>query len=201
MAATYNKTAYANLKTGDVVIITEQKNDDVYAASNDQGTAKPPVATAVTVADDAITTDATNILWTVEKDGDNISFLAGETYLYCTSTNNGVRVGTNANKVFSIDATSGYLYNNATSRYIGVYNGADWRCYTSVNSNITGQTLGFYVLAQEQGGEGGETTSTVKTVYCKCAQAWWKQDNAAVGVYAFAAGGGAQRGRYPEDAV
>ena len=166
MAATYNKTAYANLKTGDVVIITEQKNDDVYAASNDQGTAKPPVATAVTVADDAITTDATNILWTVEKDGDNISFLAGETYLYCTSTNNGVRVGTNANKVFSIDATSGYLYNNATSRYIGVYNGADWRCYTSVNSNITGQTLGFYVLAQEQGGEGGDDPQpATRTIY------------------------------------
>lgn len=34
-------------------------------------------------------------------------------------------------------------------------------------------------------GEGGETISTVKTVYCKAAQAWWKEDNAAVGIYAF----------------
>ncbi len=191
MAATYNKTAYANLKTGDVVIITEQKNDDVYAASNDQGTAKPPVATAVTVADDAITTDATNILWTVEKDGDNISFLAGETYLYCTNTNNGVRVGTNANKVFSIDATSGYLYNNATSRYIGVYNGADWRCYTSVNSNITGQTLGFYVLAQEQGGEGGDDPQpATRTIYLNGGGAsLWNQADAVFFVHAW---GGAE---------
>ncbi len=163
MAATYNKTAYANLKTGDVVIITEQKNDDVYAASNDQGTSKAPIATAVTVANDAITTDATNILWTVEKDGNNISFQAGEDYLYCTSTNNGVRVGAGASNVFSIDATSGYLYNNGTSRYIGVYNGADWRCYTSVNSNITGQTLAFYVLAAEQGGEGGDDPQPTHT--------------------------------------
>ena len=163
MAATYNKTAYADLKTGDVVIITEQKGDNVYAASNDQGTSKAPIATAVTVANDAITTDATNILWTVEKDGNNISFQAGEDYLYCTSTNNGVRVGAGASNVFSIDATSGYLYNNGTSRYIGVYNGADWRCYTSVNSNITGQTLAFYVLAAEQGGEDPQPTT--RTIY------------------------------------
>lgn len=37
-------------------------------------------------------------------------------------------------------------------------------------------------------GEGGETISTTKTVYCKAAQAWWKDGSAAVGVYAFADG-------------
>ena len=109
MAETYTKTAYADLKTGDVVIITEQVGTDVYAASNDQGTSKAPVATAVTVSDDAITTEATNILWTVVKDGDNITFKAGDDALYCTANNNGVRVVSNANNVFSIDATSGYL--------------------------------------------------------------------------------------------
>ena len=150
MAETYTKTAYADLKSGDVVIITEQKGNDVYAASNDQGTAKGPVAVAVTVANDAITTDSTNILWTVVKDGDNISFMVDTLYLYCTNTNNGMRVGKNvSNSVFSIDAASGYLFNNATSRYIGVYNQQDWRCYTSVNDNITGQTLAFFALAGE----------------------------------------------------
>lgn len=144
MAETYTKTAFADLQSGDVVIITMAKDANVYAASNDQGTSKAPVAKAVTVADDAITTDSTNILWTVVKDGSNISFQTGDNFLYCTNSNNGVRVGTNDNKVFSIDATSGYLYNNATSRYIGVYNSADFRCYNSVNSNISGQTLAFY---------------------------------------------------------
>ena len=147
MAETYTKTAYADLQSGDVVIITMQKGTDVFAASNDQGTTKAPVAKAVTVADDAITTDSTNILWTVVKDGDNISFQAGEAYLYCTNTNNGVRVGSGEAKVFSIDATSGYLYNNGTSRYIGVYNSQDFRCYTTVNSNISGQTLAFYAVS------------------------------------------------------
>lgn len=144
MAETYTKTAFADLQSGDAVIITMAKDANVYAASNDKGTSAAPVATAVTVANDAITTDATDIIWTVVKDGSNISFQTGDNFLYCTNSNNGVRVGTNDNKVFSIDATSGYLYNNATSRYIGVYNSADFRCYTSVNSNISGQTLAFY---------------------------------------------------------
>ena len=186
MAANYVKTAYADIQTDDVVIITMQNADGVYAASNDQGSSKAPVATEVTVADDAITTDATNILWTVTKDGANITFNAGDKALYCISSNNGVRVGSNENNVFTIDAESGYLFNNATSRYIGVYNSQDFRCYTSVNSNIKDQTLAFFVL--DEGGEGGETISTVKTVYCKAAQDWWKTDGAAVGVYAFADG-------------
>ena len=147
MAETYTKTAFADLKSGDVVIITMQKATDVYAASNDKGTSNPPAAVAVTVAENAITTDATNILWTVAKDGANITFKAGDDALYCTNTNNGVRVGSNANNVFSIDAESGYLFNNATSRYIGVYNGADWRCYTTVNNNIKDQTLAFYAAS------------------------------------------------------
>jgi len=157
MAANYVKTAYADIQTDDVVIITMQNANGVYAASNDQGTSKAPVATEVTVADDAITTDATNILWTVVKDGDNITFKVGDDALYCTNTNNGVRVGSNANNVFSINAESGYLFNNATNRYIGVYNSQDFRCYTSVNSNIKDQTLAFFVLD-----EGGDPTPTLE---------------------------------------
>lgn len=152
MAGTYTKTAYADLQNGDVVIITELVGTNVYAASNDNGTSAAPTAVSVTVANDAITTDATNILWTVVKDGANISFKTGDNYLYCTNTNNGMRVGSNSNNVFSIDANSGYLYNNGTSRFIGVYNSSDWRCYTSVNANIKDQTLAFYAV-------GGSTPS------------------------------------------
>ena len=185
MAANYVKTAYADIQTDDVVIITMQNANGVYAVSNDQGTSKAPVATEVTVADDAITTDATNILWTVTKDGANITFKSGENALYCTNTNNGVRVGSNEDNVFSIDATSGYLFNNATHRYIGVYNSQDFRCYTSVNNNIKEQTLAFFVL--DEGGEEPvvEPELKTKTLYCKVAQDWWKADGAAVGVYAY----------------
>ena len=195
MAANYVKTAYADIQTDDVVIITMQNANGVYAASNDQGTSKAPVATEVTVDDDAITTDATNILWTVTKDGANITFKSGENALYCTASNNGVRVGSNANNVFSIDAESGYLFNNATSRYIGVYNSQDFRCYTSVNSNIKEQTLAFFVL-DEGGSEEPVVEPNVKTVYCKVAQDWWKADGAAVGVYAYG-DAGAQNAAWP----
>jgi len=31
------------------------------------------------------------------------------------------------------------------TRYIGVYNKADWRCYTSINNNIKDQTFTYFV--------------------------------------------------------
>jgi hypothetical protein len=49
----------------------------------------------------------------------------------------------------------------------------------------------FYLSSIEveyEAAQGGETTSNVKTIYCKAAQDWWKTDGAAVGVYAFADG-------------
>ena len=38
------------------------------------------------------------------------------------------------------------MQNVGTSRYVGIYNSQDWRCYTSItgSSNIKGQTFAFY---------------------------------------------------------
>ena len=49
--------------------------------------------------------------------------------------------------MFSVDAESGYLVINdgTQNRYLGVYNKADWRAYTSVNNNIKDQTFTFFV--------------------------------------------------------
>ena len=65
-------------------------------------------------------------------------------WLYCTTANDGVRVGTGDNKNFKIDKS--YLYNiQTTGRYLGVYaDKLDFRCYTSISNNISGQTLAFY---------------------------------------------------------
>lgn len=154
MAETYSLKDFANISASDEVIITMTNSAGTYAMSNDNGTGSAPAAVAVTVANNAIETTATNIVWNIVKDGSNfVIYPNGDNtkWAYCTNTNNGVRVGTNTNSAFSIDATSGYLFHNGTSRYIGVYNSQDWRCYTAVNQNITGQTLAFYVK-----GEGGE---------------------------------------------
>ena len=69
--------------------------------------------------------------------------------------------------------------------------------FTCSNATSAGSTHGAGInsivitgvkKASQGGGEGGETPSTIKTVYCKAAQDWWKTDGAAVGVYAFADG-------------
>lgn len=140
------KSALKDLKTGDVVVLAGKNATGLFAVSNDKGTSSAPAAVAITGAS-YITDPAANIQWTVEVSGGKYTFYATgdkSAWLYATNSNNGVRVGTNANKVFSI-STEGYLFNDATSRYIGIYNNADWRCYTSINSNIQNQEFFAFV--------------------------------------------------------
>ena len=139
-------TAATGLATGDVVVIAE--TTALHALANDGGTSAAPVATAITLnADDATklaAEPAANLQWTVTVTDNGYQFAKDDTnYLYCTSANNGVRVGTNENNVFTI-SDEGYLVNSATSRYIGVYNNQDWRCYTSINNNIKEQAFTFF---------------------------------------------------------
>ena len=140
------ETSLTDLTSSDVFVIVGN-NGNNYALSNNNGIISAPTAVAVTVADGKITRAvADNIKWTISGNAtDGYTFYPNGTtasWLYCTDTNNGVRVGTNDNKAFSID--QGYLKNNGTSRYVGVYNSSDWRCYTSMNNNIKSQTFTFY---------------------------------------------------------
>ena len=154
--AGFVKTDIEDIPTDAVVVITMKNSNGTYAMSNSNGASSAPAAVSVTISGNKLDAKvASNIQWTIKKDGNNISFYKGSTALYCTSTNNGVRVGTNTANKFVIDATTGYLKHNGTGRYIGVYNNADWRCYTSVNTNIQNQTLAFYV----------ETASSEATYY------------------------------------
>lgn len=138
------KTNITDLVAGDLIVIA---NNNSKAMSNDKGTGAAPSAVAVTITSNTITDPADKLIWTFGKKDNNYTFLAGTSgsnYLYCTDANNGLRVGTNTNNTFTID--SGYLKNVATSRYVGVYNNSDWRCYTGSGGNIANQTFGFYKL-------------------------------------------------------
>ena len=165
-------TDAANIKAGDTVVITTTKdNITYYAMSNGNGTSKAPTATKVTVSGGKLadSNDLTSLKWDIGgAQGAYTFYVSGSTssWLYCTSTNNGVRVGSNSANTFAIDSDSGYLVHNGTGRYIGVYNSADWRCYTTVNSNITGQTLCFFV--QTSGGAEDYYTSTLENVDSSC---------------------------------
>ncbi len=143
---TWVLTNLADLTENDVFVIVGN-NGSNYAMSNDKGTGSGPSAVGVTVSDGKISgTVADKIKWNISGNAsDGYTFYPNgdsEKWLYCTNTNDGVRVGTNTNNAFVID--DDYLYNTATSRYVGIYNSSNWRCYTSINSNISGQTFAFY---------------------------------------------------------
>ena len=146
-------TDFADLTEDDIFVIVGD-NGDTYAMSNDQGTSKAPTAVSVTISGDKITSAVEdNIKWNISGNAtDGYIFYPNgneDIWLYNTSNKTDVRIGSNNNKVFKL-ADNGYLQNTATSRYLGIYNSQDWRCYqnTTGQSNITGQTFGFYKLVK-----------------------------------------------------
>ena len=161
----YVLTDIADISNTDSVVVTMTYTDGtVYALYNANGTGSAPTATVVTVADDKLSEDpAAELLWNIGGTTDAYIFYpegTTATWLYCTDTNNGVRVGTDSANTFKIDAASGYLQHNSTSRYLGVYRtNPDWRCYTNTTGNTADQTLGFYVK-----GEAGTTYYTTVIV-------------------------------------
>ena len=157
-------TNVSDIKADDKVVIVVTKNDGkTYAMSNTNGTGSAPAAVLVTVSGDELTGEiAESVLWNITNSSGTLTIYPNgktSTWLYCTSTNNGVRVGTNTNKTFIIDPASGYLKHSGTGRYLGVYNTQDWRCYTNTTGNIANQTLGFYVYTEPTpGGEPSDPT-------------------------------------------
>lgn len=157
-------TSFSNLKAGDQVVIVGTKSSKTYAMSNDKGTSDPPLPVEISISGDKLVSEpATNIVWHVGVDGNNRIFntdATGNKWLYCTGTNNGVRVGTNTAKAFAFE--NSYLKHVGTGRYLGIYNTQDWRCYTShTTTNIANQTFTFFVKSGESGGnEGGGTTDS-----------------------------------------
>ena len=154
------KTAPEDLQTGDVVAFVELTNS--YVLTNNSGTGSAPAAATISLNDDKSeilgqVSDQWKWEVTVSDNGLQLNVPGSSDYLYCTNTNNGVRVGSNTNNVFTI-SEEGYLFNKATSRYIGVYKDKpDWRCYTSINNNIKDQSFAFFKYTD--GGGGGTTVA------------------------------------------
>ena len=158
--ASWVKTAPEDLQSGDVVAFVELTNS--YVLTNNSGTGSAPAAATISLNDDKSeilgqVSDQWKWEVTVSDNGLQLNVPGSSDYLYCTNTNNGVRVGSNTNNVFTI-SEEGYLFNKATSRYIGVYKDKpDWRCYTSINNNIKDQSFAFFKYTD--GGGGGTTVA------------------------------------------
>lgn len=155
-------TPITDLTSTDVFVIVGN-NGSNYAMSNDNGTSSAPSAVSVTVSGNKITSDVSdNIKWNISISNNQYKFYPNgdsESWLYATDTNNGVRVGTDdSNQFFNI--TDSYIYNIGTSRYLGIYSSSNWRCYTSINANISGQTFAFYKYSGETPSPAGTYTVT-----------------------------------------
>ena len=141
-------TSIEDLTENDVFVIVGTKESGSYAMSNDHGTSSSPSAVEVTVVGNTLSGNVpSTIQWNIgfpEDEEGYIFYPNGNdtTWLYCINDNKGIRVGVNEDNVFIINED--YLYNVAKGRYLGVFNGQDWRCYTSIHANIAGMTLGFY---------------------------------------------------------
>ena len=146
------KTAVGSITANDVFVIV----GGGYAVTNDNGTTNPPAAVPVTINNDALSTSPdANLQWNISGNATDgyVFYPNGSTtvWLYCTNTNNGVRVGTNDNSSFIID-DNGYLVHKATSRYLSLFSNSQWRCYTNTNNNP--KAMEFYVK------QGGSSTPT-----------------------------------------
>ena len=142
--STWEKVAFADITASDTVAITMTNSSGTWAlpTAGNGGNGQPlAVTAAVNGTSLSIDGSKAGFGWTVSANADGsyaIRNAAGES-LYVIANNNGVRVGkTEAAWRLSEEQ---YLTANDTAatpalRYIGVYNNTDWRCYTSINSNI-----------------------------------------------------------------
>ncbi len=127
-----------------------------YALTSANGSSSAPTAVSVVIENNTIQGEiAAELQWkfTAVEGGYKISPLNDNSaFLYTTNSNNGVRVGGGDANIWTLDVTNtstpdyhGFL-NNEFNRYLGVYNGNDWRTYTSVHNNIKNTQIEIFEL-------------------------------------------------------
>lgn len=159
---TWKKIAFADITADDTVAITMTKDKTTWVLPNDGTAQKAAPAITGTVSGDTLTTTSESQFgWKVVKSTDTFQLISASDstkYLYSTDKNNGIRQGKGESRDWKVDATSGYLFNVAQKRYVGVYNQQDWRSYTTLHDNIAGQTLNFWKLETTSARQSGIIT-------------------------------------------
>ena len=151
---TWTKTELSDITDTDTVAITMTKDGTTWVLpiTAEGGNGQPLASYTGTIDGDTLTTDAAETYsWNILATEGGYHIKTGESYLYVTNANNGVRIGSTA-AVWNV--AEGFLSSpdsKGDTRYLGVYNSTDWRCYMNLNT-IGGQTLEFWKLnaAQEE---------------------------------------------------
>lgn len=125
-----------SLVSGQHVLITSVVDGDYYSLPSTQSTADAPSAISCTydfVHDRILNADA-NKTFIVSGNSSGWQFISESgDYLYISGNdNNRIRVG-NTSHSFTVHETTNGFYVQSTSftRYLGVYQKTDWRCYNS----------------------------------------------------------------------
>ncbi len=131
------------------LLITTSWDSKTYYMPTDEATGSGPLAVEY---QDVSEINPDN-LWTVSKDGDNWVFQNDDgKYMWASSNsaNNGIRVNDGPGS-WAVQS-NGSLKNPNYDRFLGVYNGADWRSYNSAtasNYKESATSLKFYRVGGE----------------------------------------------------
>lgn len=160
------------LTEGTYVLVVSTDTKTGALVSTNGTSAAPTFNTSISVSDNTLNGVTEAMQFDLSGTTGNYKLaVTGQTtdYLYTTGTNNGVRVGTNTNNVWTItqhesNADAFVFKCNATSRYLGVYNNADWRCYTAYDAgnytNGSGSSQ-IYLYKKQSGPVVPDTTPSI----------------------------------------
>ena len=159
-----------------VAVTMTTSDGDTFALTATTSSAGP-VAKAAEINSEELTISGVknDYGWQVTKtgEGDSATYTLQNSegkYLYLTNDNNGVRVGGKPASggdwlLTGVSASGGetlsYLNSvdsGGNTRFLGVYNGVNWRCYKlgtngSINNNIANQTLRFWEYDRDAEGQ------------------------------------------------
>lgn len=151
-----------------VLVISTDTKTGALVSTNGSSSA-PTFNTSVSVSDNTLNGVTEAMQFDLSGTAGNYKLaVTGQTtnYLYTTSTNNGVRVGTNANNVWTItqhesNADAFVFKCNATNRYLGVYNNQDWRCYDQLSKYTLKGASEIYLYKKQSGPVVPDTTPSI----------------------------------------
>lgn len=155
MADKFIKIAnHSDVTEDGVYLIVDVTSGRALTSAN--GSTAAPTAVSIPLSGDIIEgTIADDLKWqfTAADGGYTIYPIGDDTkWLYSTNANNGVRVGTNSNKVFELNVTDVTKPNYkgfkhvGTGRYLGVYISQDWRAYGTIGTNIDKTQIEIFEL-------------------------------------------------------
>ena len=158
---------------GTYALVASTSTETGVLVSTNGSSAAPTFNTGVTVENNILKGVAESMQFDITGSVDNwiLSVVDDATkWLYCTNANNGVRVGNNDNKTWTISAhetaNAFVVKHNGTNRYLGVYSNKDWRCYDALTKldGVDGNTGAIYFYKKESGAVAPDPTAPKLTL-------------------------------------